>query len=299
MLRIGLLGSDNSHAERFSEMLNLPEHPAYLLGADAQIVAIWGEEPERTQQVAASGRIPMIVARPEDMLGQIDAVICVTRHGGLHLPLTQPYLEARVPTFVDKPLAVTPDDARALVALAQRTGTPFTSFSTVRFSADAQRFIEGARALGGVRAGVYTGPATRRNIYGGLVFYAIHAVELMLATQGTGILWVDAVEGTAADKEGNGNVTAVCAWADGSTAVVELTVDAHYGFRALALGREGALSADLDISDCYREGMRRILAVLKGGPSPVPLPEMVEAIQVCHAMELSLQLGTRVDVANV
>jgi predicted dehydrogenase len=299
MLKIGLLGSDNSHAERFSEMLNCPEHPAFLMGADAQIVGIWGEDAERTRQVAASGHIPQIIARPEEMLGQVDAVICVTRHGGLHLPLTRPYLAAGVPTFIDKPLAVDPADARALVELAQAKKVPFTSFSTVRFAADGQAFLDAAGGVGKIRAGTYTGPATRRNIYGGLVFYAIHSVELMLATQGTGVQWVEATEGPAVDDQGNGSVVVVCAWTDGSLATLELTADAHYGFRALAIGTQGATYADLDISDCYREGMRRILAVLHGGESPVPLPQMVEAIQVCQAMELSLQRGARVELKEV
>ena len=42
MFKIGILGSDNSHAERFSELLNLPEHPNFLADSDAQVVAIWG-----------------------------------------------------------------------------------------------------------------------------------------------------------------------------------------------------------------------------------------------------------------
>ncbi len=298
MFKVGLLGSDSSHAERFSELLNLPDHPNYL-DTDAQIVAIWGRDPERTRQVAEYGHIPRIVDQPEEMLGEVDAIFCITRHGGLHLSLVRPYLEAGVPTFVDKPLAATPDDARVMVELAQRHGAPFTSFSTVRFSADARRFFESASRLGGVRVGVYMGPASRRNPYGGLVFYAIHAVELMLATQGTGVQWVHALEGPAVDNQNNGNVVGTCAWGDGAMATLELTVDADYGFRAAALGREGAYWADLDISDCYREGMRQILACLRGGESPVSPAEMVEAIQICHALELSLQRGAHIPLSEV
>src|SRR4051812_42033569 len=114
MLKIGILGSDNSHAERFAEILNRTDHPAYLPEADAKVVAIWGVEPERTQQVARDHLIEEVVATPEAMLGKVDAVFCVTRHGGLHLDLVRPYLQAGVPTFVDKPLATDPTDARAI-----------------------------------------------------------------------------------------------------------------------------------------------------------------------------------------
>ena len=295
MLRIGLLGSDSSHAERFSELLNRSDHPNYLADADARVVAIWGEDAKRTRQAAAHGRIETIVDSPNDLLGQVDAVFCITRHGGKHLELVRPYLEAKVPVFVDKPLATEPGEARAIVELARRHGTPFTSYSTVRFSADTQAFLAKARTLGGVRVGVYTGPASRRNPYGGVIYYAIHSIELMLMVQGTGIEWVEAVEGPAVDEQGNGNMTAVCAWPDGATATLQLTVDARYGFRAMALGREGFHCTDIDISDCYREGMKRILPCLRGETdSPVPIEQMIEAVQVGKAIDRSLDEQARI-----
>ncbi|HXF62806.1 MAG TPA: Gfo/Idh/MocA family oxidoreductase [Caldilineaceae bacterium] len=295
MLRIGLLGSDSSHAERFSELLNRSDHPNYLADADARVVAIWGEDAERTRQAAAHGRIETIVDRPGDLLGRVDAVFCITRHGGKHLELVRPYLEAKTPVFVDKPLATEPDDARAIVELARRHGTPFTSYSTVRFSADTQAFLAKAQTLGGVRAGVYTGPASRRNPYGGVIYYAIHSIELMLMVQGTGIEWVEAVEGPAVDAQDNGNMTAVCAWPDGATATLQLTVDAHYGFRAMALGKEGFHCTQIDISDCYREGLKRILPCLRGETDgPVPVEQMIEAVQVGKAIDRSLDEQARI-----
>jgi len=299
MLKIGILGSDNSHAERFSELLNLPEHPNFLADAHAQVVAIWGQEPARTQQVAQQNRIATVVDDPTAMLDLVDAVICVTRHGGLHLDLVRPYLQAHIPTFVDKPLAIDPDDARTIVALAAQNRTPFTSFSTVRFSADTQHFWQQACTLGGVRVGSYSGPATRRNPYGGVLFYAIHSIEMMLMTQGVGVQWVQAVEGAAVDAAGNGAMIATCAWKDGMMATIDLTVDAAYAFRATALGRNGVHAATLNIADCYREGMKQILAVLRGAPSPVLPTEMIEAIQIGAAIELSLQEERRVFLHEV
>ncbi len=211
MLKIGILGSDNSHADRFSELLNLPDHPNFFANVDARVVAIWGQDPARTQQVAQQNRIDQIVDDPAAMMEQVDAVICVTRHGGLHFELVRAYLQAHIPTFVDKPLAIDPDDARTIVALAVQSRTPFSSFSTIRFSADTQQFLQMARQLGGVRAGSYSGPATRRNRYGGVLFYAIHSIEMMLMTQGAGVQWVEALEGPAIDEQGNGNVVATCA----------------------------------------------------------------------------------------
>lgn len=299
MLKVGILGSDNSHAERFSEILNLPDHPRYLPGADAKVVAIWGQEAERTAQVAQDVQIDTVVDNPEDMLGQVDAVICVTRHGGLHRKLVEPYLEAGIPTFVDKPLATDPNDARAIVELAERKGVPFSSFSTVKFSTDADYFLRKSRTLGGVQTGIYTGPASRRNPYGGVIFYAVHSIEMMLAVQGTGVEWVQAVEGAPADDAGNGVMSAFCAWADGTSATLELTVGSKYCFRATALGKDDIFDMTLNIGDCYFEGMKRILEILRGAESPVSAQSMIEAVQIGAAIDKSLDTGERVAVSSL
>lgn len=55
----------------------------------------------------------------------------------------------------------------------------------------------------------------------------------------------------------------------------------------------------LDISDCYVEGMKRILSVLRGAPSPVPATEMIEAIQIGAATEVSLNEERRVHLHEV
>lgn len=299
MLKIGMLGSDNSHAERFAELLNLPEHPNFLANADAQVVAIWGQEPTRTHQVAQQNRIETVVDDPAAMHSLVDAVICVARHGGLHLDLVRPYLQAGIPTFVDKPLAIDPDDARTMVALAAQNRTPFSSFSTIRFSADTQNFLQTVHQLEGVRVGNYSGPATRRNPYGGVLFYAIHSIELLLMTQGVGVQWVQAVEGPAVDEAGNGALVAICAWQNGMIATVELPVDAAYAFRATALGRKGVHSVTLNIGDCYVAGMQQVLTVLRGGTTPVSPTAMIEAIQIGAAIELSLQEERRVYLYEV
>jgi predicted dehydrogenase len=54
----------------------------------------------------------------------------------------------------------------------------------------------------------------------------------------------------------------------------------------------------LNISDCYREGAKRILACLRGGGSPVDPSEMIEAIQVGAAIERSLNQGQRVYLSS-
>jgi hypothetical protein len=73
-------------------------------------------------------------------------------------------------------------------------------------------------------------------------------------------------------------------------------VNAKYSFEMTVLGSAGTHHAALDISDCYRAGMKQILACLRGGENPVAQEEMIEAIQIGAAIERSLDSGGRIQL---
>ncbi len=58
MVKIGIVGSDNSHAIQFSQLANLPEGVDGLRIKEAEVVATWGAERKRTEEVARVGNIP-------------------------------------------------------------------------------------------------------------------------------------------------------------------------------------------------------------------------------------------------
>ena len=43
MYKIGFLGSDNSHVEKFCEILNLSNHEKFWSNSGAKVTGIWGE----------------------------------------------------------------------------------------------------------------------------------------------------------------------------------------------------------------------------------------------------------------
>ena len=56
-----------------------------------------------------------MVARPEDVIGEVDAVIIATDKGYEHVERCRPFVEAGLPVFVDKPLADNEEDLRTFV----------------------------------------------------------------------------------------------------------------------------------------------------------------------------------------
>ena len=68
MYRVGIIGSENSHAKAFSKCFNLSGEYD-----DVKVIGIWGEEPEAGRKLSEECSIPIMT--PEEMLGQVDGIM--------------------------------------------------------------------------------------------------------------------------------------------------------------------------------------------------------------------------------
>lgn len=91
MLKIGILGSDNSHALHFSQAVNIEKDGQYLF-PDARVTHIYGHDVQITKDVAEEGKIDNIVSDYKDMIGKVDAVMVVFRDGKYHYQYALPLL---------------------------------------------------------------------------------------------------------------------------------------------------------------------------------------------------------------
>ena len=70
MIRMGIVGAENTHTAAIARILNVDKQVK-----GAQVVALWGETEEFAKKAAEAGQVPTIVTRPEEMIGQVDAVM--------------------------------------------------------------------------------------------------------------------------------------------------------------------------------------------------------------------------------
>jgi predicted dehydrogenase len=168
-VRIGIIGTENSHVDHIIDHLNTGRH-------DSKVVAISGGSTERNESLQAKGSLERIVDAPEDLLGLVDAVVVADRHGDLHRAHAVPFLREGLPVFVDKPLACTVEDAEAIVSEALAHNAPLTSFSALRWISDTDVLA----AAGTPRRVMTSGPVDPASPYGGIFFYGIHPVDVAL-----------------------------------------------------------------------------------------------------------------------
>lgn len=77
-----------------------------------RVTHAWTQDPAETERLCAAACIPTAVAELPDLVG-LDGILLLRDDDERHLELARPFLNAGMPVFVDKPLALDPDDVEA------------------------------------------------------------------------------------------------------------------------------------------------------------------------------------------
>lgn len=293
MLRIGIVGSDNSHADRYSELLNRKDMPKEMQVKGAKVTHLFGipEHQQRTEEVARNNHIPNVVDRVEDLIGEVDAVMTVFRDGALHAKYTLPLLEAGIPAYVDKPFTRSVADAKKLITVAKRKNALLTNYSTLRIALrNHQKEID---ACGEITSLMCAGPGSLQADYGGLIFYGCHATEMAITLGGAEVTAVTA-------REAKGEVIATLRWAKGPIASVHFLEKARYAFALCAFGTQGCFAtSNVESGNAYVLGLKAFLNAVKTGKPVYPI-EMSVTMVKCHlAIEESLKTGAEVKLSQM
>ncbi len=252
-MRIGIIGAENSHTIGYGKLFNIDhKFPGF------EVKYVWGETEEFAKNAMEKGNIPNMVSNPNDMLGEIDALIVDHRHAKYHLEAAAPFVKAGIPTFIDKPFCYRVSEGKEFLAMARDAGTPVTSFSSVRQSNVTFDIKKQLESLGELNHIVSLGPTDLNSKYGGVFFYGVHMVEPVLFWFGENVSMV------RISKNGN-KATASLAYDDGKLVTLifsnmakgrETFVETEEGFIKLASGVEESDPGKnyVDMVEMFRTG---------------------------------------------
>jgi len=281
--KIGIVGSDNSHAVVFSQIANGVDGENYVPGF--KVTHLFGLDDKRNKEVAEKGKIENIVSDINEMIGKIDIAFIEFRHGGLHLEYAKPFIENKVPVFVDKPIAATTSDARKLIHLAKENQVLLTSFSTLRFTNVVQELKKIFEKEDPVFLSVL-GPGDMQSEYGGLIFYGIHCTEIFNEISGTGVKEVYSIRK-------NGNIIATLLH-EKLIGTIKIAPEMPYLFSIEILTKKSYFSSKVDIESCYKNGMIKIKEMLDKKQWVLSENEMFEPVATVKAIEGSILSGKKV-----
>ena len=275
-LRIGIIGAENSHTIGFGKMFNIDKK-----FPEAEVKYVWGETEEFARNAAEKGNIPHIVKDPEEMLGEIDALIVDHRHAQYHLKAATPFIKEGIPTFIDKPFCYRAAEGEEFLELARKHGTPVTSYSTIAHSASTFDIKEQAESMGKINQVVRSGPVEMDSKYGGIFFYGVHIVQALMNMFGEDI---ERVRVTRKGQTGSANLV----YKNGLFATL-IFKNISRGWETFVETEDGLieLKSRVEESDpaiCYTD----MVEMFRTGKEPRSHASILNCVRVLEALEKSV-----------
>lgn len=288
-LQLAVIGLDISHVSRFRELLNDTDNPYHLSGARIVKAFPGGTEafhlsasrvPEFSKEYA-DDKIELVQSLDE--LGGCDGYFLMSCVGDQHLEQFRKLLQYGKPVFIDKPLACSYQDARAIAELSRQYNVPVTTTSSFRFAKGIDDLLteEDTQIL----ACQAFGKMDIFDDYRDYFWYAVHGADILYRIMGCGCTAVQAVRGEPADL-------LVGHWADGRLGTILAKRGGRWGFGCTVLtdtGYRTGLAATQPPS--YALLMEKLLNFFRTGEAPVPLDESLEIMAFIEAASRSRDDG--------
>ena len=289
MLRIGIVGAENSHTVAIAKTINIEQRIS-----NAQVVGVWGETPELAKDASERGEIPTIVETPEAFIGQVDGIVTDHRHAKDHLPAVQALLEAGIPLFIDKPFCYRVAEGQTFLKQARALDVPVASYSVLPKQASFRQLQEKIQALGDLYALTTTGPCDIHSEWGGVFFYGIHQVDMIVRLAG-----YDAVEVRVHPGLGQNHVATVH-FKSGLMAGMNLIGAAYPSFHVSAIGEKGRVDETIAYDEnMYLSGIEDFVHMFRTGETDETEESMLGPVAFLEALEVSVDKGGSVPVPAI
>ncbi len=298
MIRIGIVDVDSSHATEFTRRINHCGIDEEQWVDGAQVVAAYPgfstavadaqKKNEQYTQTLLDCGVEMVDS-PEALVGMVDAAFVQSDDGRRHYAPAKMLIDRGVPTFVDKPMTCALAEARELAELAAQREVPLYSASSLRYSPEVVEVASGG-AVGRV-IGADTISPSKLAVEGipGLMYYGIHAVEILYTLLGPGCESVQAIESPL-------GILVAGRWRDGRLGGVRGFVEGSAGFGFRAVGETGTRQEMVSAQFIYRELLKQVIAMFETGKAPIDVRETLEIIAFIEAALEAAKTGERVEI---
>jgi hypothetical protein len=282
-LRVGIIGTDTSHAIAFTQILNDPSFRDHVNGAKV-VAAFPGGSPDlessRTRVQGYADELKTkwgveIVSDIPTLCSKVDAILLESVDGRKHLEQLKLAVAARKPIFIDKPLASTLADAREIARIAKAAGVPWFSSSSLRY-ASLVTTMKFADARGAITWGPGPLDATHQL---DLSWYSIHAVEMLYALLGTGC------EEVTRMRTPDGDVI-TGRWSGGRTGTVR-TIRPYGDYGTVVFRPKTVVVSPSKVEVDYHALVAQIVEFFNTGKPPVPNEETLELFAFMDAAQRS------------
>ncbi|MBS0198615.1 MAG: hypothetical protein JSR77_17845 [Planctomycetes bacterium] len=298
-MRIGAIGIDSSHLPEFTKRIK-------ALNAEGKtscvVTHFWDpgrhewqhpEGPARSKQDVEGWRRTTLelgakqVDSLDELLKNVDGVMVLNINGHRHLELSIGPIARGMPTYIDKPVTCSLDQAVSLLSMTRQYKARCYSASSLRFITEIPKIDKST--LGKVLAIDAFGNGELLEMMPHLWHYGCHSIEMVDAIfrhvgQGAGVKRVSAIalpDRHLLDME----------YRDGRYARLRMDRAASWAFGATVHGEKGVQQFVVDFAPVYGRLVEGMVKFFEGGAAPVELRDIVENVAVMQAGNRSIELG--------
>ncbi|GAB3315166.1 Gfo/Idh/MocA family oxidoreductase [Larkinella ripae] len=286
--RVGIIGLDTSHSTAFVKELNNPAagpeldgyrvvaaYPKGSTDIESSVSRIAGY----TEEVKKAG--VEIVDSIEELLGKVDVVLLETNDGRLHREQALKVFKTGKRVFIDKPIAASLADVKAIFEAAKKANVPTFSASSLRYMTSAQAIAQG-KTVGKVLGADAFSPAPIEKTHPDLFWYGIHGVETLFTVMGPGCRQVSRTHTKDSD-------VVVGVWNDERVGTFRGIRSGKTGYGGTAYGEKGI--APIGPYEGYKALLVQIVEFFKTGKPPVSPEETLEIFAFMEAADESKRKG--------
>lgn len=275
MLKVAILGCENSHANSFIEYSK-----SDAMSDKIEIVGVYSHDKEAALKLNDMFGVSVMESFDE-LVGKVDGIIITARHGDNHYKYAKPYINSGIPMFIDKPITVSREDAISFMNDLKENNIKFCGGSSLAMTeavCKMKESINGKKIMGG---NVVT-PLLTLEEHGGFFFYAQHLVQIMGSLFGD---FPKSVKTFSAD----GNLTVVVRYDNFD--VTGLYVEGYDKYFVSAVCDDNIYSGDITLDGCFDSEFRHFYNILSGGEPTQTIDEFFAPVFIMNAIKDSLDSG--------
>jgi len=295
MYKIGIIGTENSHAMAFSKIINKPDpETGKLRYPDARVVGIYGPDPDSTKKIMDEVGVDFIAKDPDEFFGKVDAMSINCRKGSLHYKYAFPFVEKGMPMFIDKPFTSDTGEGERLIAAAKKSGSKLCGGSSARLVPDTQilkNIVKSLIAKNEFITASLNYAADPSSEYDGFFFYSPHLTEIALEIFGKNVKSI-------VTHEKNGTRISLWRYQD-----FDITLNYSKGTHESGafiiskncnIFREIDIGHHLDIHLAYALELDHFVHMIRTGEMPGAYEDLLVPVKMISAVEESVKTGKEI-----
>ena len=286
-LNLAMIGLDTSHCTAFADPLNNGQGAFCVAGGRGgegfsgvtdKFQYSAPRVPQFTHELKEKYGV-RICDRIEDAIEGMDGYLLESVDGRQHLEQLKILAPTGKPVFIDKPMACSYSDARAIVDLATNRKTPILSASSCRFATGMAGMVPDGATVNTCEA---YGPMNLLDDYPSYFWYGIHCVDVLFSHMGRGCRKVRVIHTDKMDVLAG-------TWQNGRIGTIRGLRFKDATFGCSVFTDKGIVQcAQKHEPPAYAMLLRVVIPFLQTGVSPIPPAETLEEMAFLDAAHRSL-----------